>query len=261
MRGGVAEGEVGKCWGVLGGVWEGGVSVGSWGAGLVSVAGGLWGERRLVRARGSRPRSAPESSTSREGREGVTGDGVLGRVAASRSGDSLRGTRRVGVRGTCLDYDLARDMALLLPYDPGRLPNQPAPPAGCKLEIPVDGLPPYKDRHFSIRNPRHKHYSRFVALRRAASQAMAGRAWTHSAIDLELLLSAPALEPSLALVDYVGGVMDTLGGGHGCEFTYLPIVFNDDSQVGSLSMSFRECADTGYVLRIAFCLGAEDAPG
>jgi hypothetical protein len=46
MGGGVAEGEVGKCWGVLGGVWEGGVSVGSWGAGLVSGAGGLRGERR-----------------------------------------------------------------------------------------------------------------------------------------------------------------------------------------------------------------------
>ncbi len=56
MRGGVAEGEVGKCWG---GVWEGGVSVGIWGAGLVSGAGGFRGERRLVRARGARALPGP----------------------------------------------------------------------------------------------------------------------------------------------------------------------------------------------------------
>lgn len=65
MGGGVAEGEVGKC---VGGVWEGGVSVGIWGAGLVLGAGGYGGEPRFVRMRGPRPCPAPESGGSYVGR-------------------------------------------------------------------------------------------------------------------------------------------------------------------------------------------------
>jgi hypothetical protein len=30
------------------------------------------------------------------------------------------------------------------------------------MEIKVSGYPPYKDRKFSIRNPKHKHCQRFV---------------------------------------------------------------------------------------------------
>lgn len=34
-----------------------------------------------------------------------------------------------------------------------------------------------------------------------------------------------------SMVDYVGGVIDTLDGSSGTTFTYLPIVFEDDCQV------------------------------
>ena len=63
-----------------------------------------------------------------------------------------------------------------LPYDPGVLPTKPPPEPGATLHIAVDGLPPYKDVNASIRNPKHKIYSRFVALREAAIREMDGRA-------------------------------------------------------------------------------------
>jgi len=42
---------------------------------------------------------------------------------------------------------------------------------------------------------------------------------------------APGFEKGKGLVDYVGGIEDTLDGSHGFTFTYLPIVFQDDCQV------------------------------
>jgi hypothetical protein len=141
-------------------------------------------------------------------------------------------------------------MGQFFSYDPGRLPTAKAPDAGERIEFCAAGLPPYKDISFSIRNPRHRYHACFVALRVAAANAMAGRAWSHGAIGLWLELFAPTLDR--ALVDYCGGVMDTLDGSHGPEFTYLPIVYNDDCQVCESRSQFHQSEDTRYVVRIEF---------
>lgn len=120
-----------------------------------------------------------------------------------------------------------------LPYDPGVLPTEPPPKPGDTLSMTIEGLPPYKDTHASIRNPKHKIHVRFVALRRFAIEAMAGRACYRGAIRLDFEMRAPEFEANRSLVDYTGGIMDTLDGSHGLSFTYLPIVYEDDCQVCS----------------------------
>ena len=62
---------------------------------------------------------------------------------------------------------------------------------------------------------------------------MGGRAPFRGAVGLDLNMHAPVFEKSKSLVDYVGGIMDSLDGSHGVEFTYLPIVYEDDCQVAS----------------------------
>jgi hypothetical protein len=111
-----------------------------------------------------------------------------------------------------------------LPYKPGVLPSSLAPNAGAMISFHVEGLPPYKDEHFSIRNTRHKIMLRFRDLRQAAIEAMAGRAPYRGAVGLDFVMHAPELEKNRSLADYLGGIMDTLDGSHGVEFTYLPVV-------------------------------------
>lgn len=118
-----------------------------------------------------------------------------------------------------------------LPYDPGALPTKPALGAGDVVELEVDGYPPYKDESFSIRNPKHKDYERFVRLRKAGTEVMGGRAWSHGPIKMDFVLYAPGFERGKTLFDYVAGIEDTLDGSSGYTFTYLPIVFEDDCQV------------------------------
>jgi hypothetical protein len=60
---------------------------------------------------------------------------------------------------------------------------------------------------------------------------MSKRAPYRGAVSLSLTMYAPEFEKRRDLIDYVGGIMDTLDGSHGCEFTYLPIVYEDDCQV------------------------------
>jgi hypothetical protein len=81
---------------------------------------------------------------------------------------------------------------------------------------------------------------------------MAGRTWSHGAIGLDLEIHAPHMEPSRALVDYVGGVMDTLDGLHRPDFTYLPIVYNDDCKVCEGRSSVHRSQDEWYSARITF---------
>ncbi len=128
----------------------------------------------------------------------------------------------------------------------------PTPQPGDAIELRVSGLPPFKDSSSSIRNPKHKHHERFMALRTAAIEAMAGRTWSHDAIGLDLDVHAPRLEPNCALVDYLGGVMDTLDGSHGPHFTYLPIAYNDDCQVCDSATSFHRSEDEWYLVRVRF---------
>jgi hypothetical protein len=135
-------------------------------------------------------------------------------------------------------------------FDPRIIPTLPAPRAGERIVIEVAGLPAPKDVHFSIRNPKHRNHDRFKRLRIAATDAMADRRWFHGPVAMTFVLYAPQME--VALVDYVGGVMDTLDGSHGCAFTYLPIVYQDDCQICSSESKFIRSDETKYVIEIVF---------
>jgi hypothetical protein len=139
-----------------------------------------------------------------------------------------------------------------LPYDPGIIPTKPSPIAGEKIMIKVSGYPPYKDEHFSMRNPRHPNYKAFVRLREAAIAAMNGRAWFFGPVAMNVALSAPSFEEGKTLLDYVSGIEDTLDGSSGCEFTYLPIVFEDDCQVCDGRIRFIKTENIFYEVEIEF---------
>ena len=139
-----------------------------------------------------------------------------------------------------------------LPYDPGALPSAPPPSAGEVISVLLDGLPPFKDEHFSIRNTRHKIHSRFIGLRQAAIRAMSGRAPYRSAVGLDFVMHALELEKNRTLNDYMGGIMDTLDGSHGRVFTCLPVVYEDDCQVADGSSRFQSTLREFYELTIRF---------
>lgn len=148
----------------------------------------------------------------------------------------------------------------VLPYNPGVLPTLPAPAAGERIAIRVDGLPPYKDSSHSIRNVTHPRYASFAALRNAATAAMNGRAWFFGPIRLSLTIYAPSLPSSRGSIDYLGGVMDTLDGSSGTTFTYLPIVFADDCQVCVGDSRSVKCDDEYYEIEIEFMGDEERLP-
>jgi hypothetical protein len=81
---------------------------------------------------------------------------------------------------------------------------------------------------------------------------MAGRKWTDGAIALRFTLFAPSLEQGKGLHDYLSGLLDTLDGSHGFQFTYLPIVFQDDCQVCQAKALFKLNSTAKYVLEIEF---------
>jgi hypothetical protein len=124
---------------------------------------------------------------------------------------------------------------------------------GENIRVIVPGLPPHKDLHFSIRNPKHRRYQRFVDLRKAAIVAMAGKAWYSGPVGLTLKMFAPEMEHSLG--DFFGGIADTLDGSHGLTFTYLPIVYQDDCQIVQMHLFHEYSVDPSYELVIDF-LGA-----
>jgi hypothetical protein len=134
--------------------------------------------------------------------------------------------------------------------EPGPLPTRRPPRRGQGITIEVAGIPPIKDVSFSIRNPRHRHYGSFIKLRRAAIRAMAGRRWYDGAIGLSLVYRDRELRRGL--VDFLGGVMDTLDGSHGMTFTYLPVIYQDDCQVCESRVRFEESLRPSYTLEITF---------
>ena len=143
-------------------------------------------------------------------------------------------------------------MASVLPYDPGILPTKPSPLPGEHLQLELDGLPPIKDRNKSIRNRTHPLHGRFLALRRAATTAMADRAWVFGRVRLQLVVRSAEHEDHYGLNDYLGGVMDTLDGSSGRTFTFLPIVYEDDCQVWGSETRWEESSKTNYSLRVLF---------
>lgn len=143
-------------------------------------------------------------------------------------------------------------MSQMLPYQPGVLPTRTAPRSGEHLHIEVEGLPPIKDRNRSIRNRAHPLHSRFLELRRVATEAMDGRAWVFGKVALEIVVRSRRAAEAYWLDDYLSGVMDTLGGSAGMTFTFLPIVYQDDCQVDSATTRWEESDLQGYSLRVLF---------
>jgi len=139
-----------------------------------------------------------------------------------------------------------------LPYDPGVIASKPAPSPGDTITIEVGGLPPYKDISRSIRNINHPRYDAFVALRKAATVAMNGRACYMGAVALDLVVYGPELHKGPNISDYAAGVEDTIDGSSGGTFTYLPIVMQDDSQIVSLSMRYAKAEEARYCLLVKF---------
>jgi hypothetical protein len=139
-----------------------------------------------------------------------------------------------------------------LAYDPGRLPDRPSPKPGEAISIHVEGFPPSKDRHFSIRNRRHPMHHRFVALRQKAYEVMDGRAWYAGPVALRLEFRSSRLEDWEEWVGYLGGIMDSLDGSSGCTFTYLPVTFEDDSQVARVSGEHVIAPQPSYLVNIDF---------
>jgi hypothetical protein len=68
---------------------------------------------------------------------------------------------------------------------------------------------------------------------------------------------APTLERDL--LAYVGGVMDTLDGSHGSEFTYLPIVYQDDCQIVLGDVHHVRSGEMKYEMQLSFLDAADDS--
>lgn len=131
------------------------------------------------------------------------------------------------------------------------LPIHPSPNAGESFTLALEGIPPSKTFGRSMRNASSTQRPMFLQLRHAAIQAMAGRKWYEGPVGLDLTYAAP--NPSSVLDNhYFDGVMDTLGGGHGPTFIYLPIVYLDDCQVAWISSKAQTSHVTRYSLTVTF---------
>lgn len=81
---------------------------------------------------------------------------------------------------------------------------------------------------------------------------MDGRAWYFGPVKLDLIIRSPQKMKYWEIIEYVGGIMDTLDGSSGVHFTYLPIVYEDDCQV-AIGDSRHELADQeSYEIEITF---------
>ena len=82
---------------------------------------------------------------------------------------------------------------------------------------------------------------------------MKGRAWYFGPIEMNVTLLAPSFEKEgKVLIDYVAGIQDTLDGSSGREFTYLPIVFEDDCQAKVGHAKFVKTKKIHYKIKIKF---------
>ena len=67
---------------------------------------------------------------------------------------------------------------------------------------------------------------------------------------MDFIFYAPQLEEKKELLDYVAGIEDTLDGSSGCDFTYLPVIFEDDCQICAGHNRFVKGNEVKYYLRI-----------
>jgi len=91
-----------------------------------------------------------------------------------------------------------------------------------------------------------------MKLREASTLVMDGRAWYPGALSVKLELFGPEADFRQHLVDYLGGVLDTLDGSSGNTFTFLPIVYEDDCQVAEVEVRFIEAESTRYAIIAEF---------
>ena len=78
---------------------------------------------------------------------------------------------------------------------------------------------------------------------------MGGRAWVFGPVAVSITLFGPS-NGGASLVDYMGGVMDTLDGSSGLTFTYLPIVFEDDCQVVQSDVKMQDHPTSKYIVEV-----------
>ncbi len=81
---------------------------------------------------------------------------------------------------------------------------------------------------------------------------MGNRAWYFGKIAMEITLFGSPDTAIHTLNAYMGGICDTLGGSSGLTFTYLPIIYEDDSQIDSLSITWQRDTDVHYCIRLLF---------
>jgi len=81
---------------------------------------------------------------------------------------------------------------------------------------------------------------------------MGGRAWYFGAVRLDLTIRSPQQLDYWQMLEYIGGVMDTLDGSSGIYFTYLPTVYEDDCQVSIGHTRHELSREESYELRITF---------
>ena len=161
--------------------------------------------------------------------------------------------RRFHFEGGQLSCGVRRtNIVLHTAYDPGVLPSKPQPAPGESITIEVDGFPPHKDEHRSIRNSTHPQHDRFLALRKIATDVMDGRAWSSGPIRVELTLFSPTIPTKPTMLDFAAGIEDTLDGSSGYSFTFLPIVFEDDCQVCDMRFTYKPSDKTCYRVVITF---------
>jgi hypothetical protein len=91
-----------------------------------------------------------------------------------------------------------------------------------------------------------------VALRSAAIAAMAGRAWVFGPVELRVTIFGRRELTRWSIIDYMGGISDTLDGSSGQTFTYLPIVFEDDCQVCRSQFNWVDAPENKYEIEVFF---------
>lgn len=144
-------------------------------------------------------------------------------------------------------------LATRSPFYPSALPTLPSPAAGDSISFRVDGVPPYKDTSFSIRNRSSPQHQQFLRLRAAAAIAMNGRAWTSQAVNLTARIRASAaLRERHTALRFFSGIMDTLDGSHGQTFTFLPVVYEDDCQVVGGGVKWTDHPSAEYEIDVEF---------
>lgn len=86
---------------------------------------------------------------------------------------------------------------------------------------------------------------------------MNGRCWLTGPVRLKLVVFGDMM--SKTLTDYVSGIEDTVDGSHGEQFTYLPIVFQDDAQICEIECERKESEHPHYTVIIEAM--ADQQPG